>query len=236
MNGFNCILDTYLCHYGKLFWLLFALAGTMFVATVFLGAVSLFYLDIILGVALVVMGVHMLGEEFFHRSMRKSHDDSNRTINELLQWAEKSYDYTRAFKDRHERRIYRLDHKRSEHEKMVDEQFRSAVKKVIELENKLNKAVRTLDRERTLITRLDSMARDLLKERQFIERRVLDLSPNQFRALQFLRKHERMTNKDYRVHFRVSDKKAYNELMSLIQKGLIKRMGKGRTTHYVLAF
>ena len=229
-------MDTYLCHYSKLFWPLFALAGAMFIATVSLGLVNLFYLDVILGVALVVVGVHMLGEEFSHRSIRKSHDDSVRAINELLQWAEKSYDYTRAFKDRHERRIYRLDHKRAEHEKRVEGQFRSAVKKVIELENKLNKAVRSLEQEKNLITKLDRMARDLLKERQFIERRVLDLSLTQFRALQFLRKHGTLTNKDYRRQFKASDKGAYNELMALTQKGLIKSQGKGRTTHYVLAF
>ncbi len=236
MNGFNHILDTYLCHYSKLFWLLFTLAGTMFIATVSLGLVSLFYLDVILGVALVVVGIHMLGEEFSHRRIRKSQDDSVRAINELLQWAEKSYDYTRAFKDRHEMRIYRLDHKRAEHENKVEEQFRSAVKKVIELENKLNKAVRSLEQEKNLITKLDRVARDILKERQFIERRVLDLSLTQLRALQFLRRRGRLTNKDYRRQFKVSDKKAYNELMALSQKGLIKRQGKGRTTHYVLAF
>jgi hypothetical protein len=236
MNGFNRILSAYLCHYSKLFWLLFTLAGAIFISTVLLGFVSLFYLEIILGVALVVVGIHMLGEEFSHRSIRKSQDDSVRAINELLQWAEKSYDYTRAFKDRHERRIYRLDHKRAEHEKKVEEQFRSAVKKIIEMENKLNKAVRSLEQEKDLINRLEKMARELLKERQLIEGRVLDLSQTQLSALQFLRKHERMTNKDYRQQFKVSDKKAYNELMALIQKGLIKRQGKGRTTHYVLAF
>ena len=30
--------------------------------------------------------------------------------------------------------------------------------------------------------------------------------------------------------------KAYNEIMALTQMGLIRRMGKGRNTHYVLAF
>ena len=86
------------------------------------------------------------------------------------------------------------------------------------------------------VRKLDKMAKELLRERQFVERRILDLTDTQFRALQLLRKQGRLTNKDYRTKFRVSDKRAYGELMALIQKGLIKRKGKGRTTHYVLAF
>ena len=229
-------MGVYLTHYNRIFWLLFAIAGAMFIFTGIMGLTSLFYLDVILGVVIVVAGIHRLGEEFSHRNMRRSHDDAVRAINELLQWAEKSYDYTRAFKDRHEKRLFRLDQKRAEIEDKVEDQFRSAVKKVIELENKLNKAVRSLDREKELITRLDKMAKELLRERQFVERRILDLTDTQFRALQLLRKQGRLTNKDYRTKFRVSDKRAYGELMALIQKGLIKRKGKGRTTHYVLAF
>jgi hypothetical protein len=230
------MLELYTRHYSKLFWPLFALAGATFIFTIYLGMASLFYLEIILGVALVVVGIHMLGEEFAHGSVRRAQDDSIRAINELLQWAEKSYDYTRAFKDRHERRIHRLDHKRTELEGKVEQQFRSAVRKIIDMENKLSKTVRSLDQEKRLITRLDRMARDLLKERRFIERRILDLSQTQFRALQLLRNRGRITNKDYRQKFSVSDKKAYNELVALMQKGLIKRQGKGRSTHYVLAF
>ena len=236
MNGFNRAMGVYLAHYNKLFWLLFAAAGALFIFTGLLGLTSTFYLDIILGVVIVVAGIHRLGEEFSHRSMRRAHDDSVRAINELLQWAEKSYDYTRSFKDRHEKRLFHLDQRRTQLEEKVEEQFRAAVKKIIEMENKLNKTVKSLDHEKELITRLDRMAKDLLKERQFIERRILDLTDTQFRALQLLRKQGRLTNKDYRSKFRVSDKRAYGELMALTQKGLIKRQGKGRTTHYVLAF
>jgi len=236
MNGFNRAMEVYLTHYNKLFWLLFAAAGALFILTGFLGLTSLFYIDLILGVVIVVAGIHRLGEEFSHRGMRRAHDDAVRAINELLQWAEKSYDYTRAFKDRHEKRLFHLDQKRNDLENKVEDQFRSAVKKIIEMENKLNKAVKSLDHEKELITGLDRMAKDLLKERQFVERRILDLTDTQFRALQLLRKQGRLTNKDYRSKFRVSDKRAYGELMALIQKGLIKRHGKGRTTHYVLAF
>ena len=41
---------------------------------------------------------------------------------------------------------------------------------------------------------------------------------------------------DYRNMFNMSDKKAYNEIMFMFQKGIIKRKGRGRSTHYVLGF
>lgn len=236
MNDFNRALDMYLSHFNKMFWLFFALAGTVFIVSVLLGFVSLLYLDILLGIVLIFTGIHRLGEEFYNRKLKNTQDDSIRAINEILQWAEKSYDYTRSFKDLHERRIYRLDQKRAKHEKTVEVQFRDAVRKIIEMENKLNKNMRSLDQEKQLISRLDRMAREILRERRFVERRLLDLSTIQLKVLQLLRKTGKMTNKEFRTRFRVSDKKAYNELMALMQKGLIKRMGKGRSTHYVLAF
>jgi hypothetical protein len=242
MDGLNQILDRYLIHYNKLFWLLFALAGGIFIITVILGYVSLLYLDIILGVALVVVGVHMLGEEFHNRTLRNDMNESVRTINELLQWAEKSYDYTRAFKDRHEKRLFSLDQKRADHEAKVEDQFRSAVKKIIEMENKLNKTLKSLAQGMPItpapqvsITTSAPIVEEALPSKP-AEPRLSDLNKSQLKAVEFLRKTGRITNRDYRKMFRVSDKKAYNELTFLERIGLIRREGQGRNTHYVTAF
>lgn len=230
MNGFNRLITLYLKHYNKIFWIIFALAGAMFITAIFLGY---FFLDLVLGLVLVVAGVHRIGEEFFNRSMRKSQDESVRTINELLQWAQKSYDYTRDFKDRHEKRLHRLDTKRANLENKTEEQFRDAVKKIIEVENKLNRFLKQPEPEVkqapvATTRRVDTSDR--------IRPRLSDLTRNQTQAIQYLRKKGRITNKDYRKLFRISDKKAYNELIAMYQMGLIKREGKGRSTHYVLSF
>ena len=243
MNTFNGITYRYLCHYNRLFWLFFLIAAAIFIITASTSLLDIFYLEAVIGLLLVVAGINRIGDEFFNRRIKEAHDDSVRTINELLQWAEKSYDYTRAFKDKHEKRLFRLDHKRIEHTEKIDEQFRAAVKKILKMDNNLGKTLRALNQEKAVlekekknITRLDKLTRDVLRERSFIERKVLELNNNQFRALQHIRDTGMITNKDYRIRFRVSDKGAYNELMALVQKGLIKRAGKGRTTHYVLAF
>ncbi len=242
MNGFNRITDMYLSHYNKLFWLLFAIAGGIFIASVLLGILSMMYLDLVLGIVLVAAGIHRTGDEFFNRSIKSAHEDSVRTINELLQWAEKSYDYTRDFKDRHERRFHRLDRKRAEHENKTEDLFRDAVKKIIQIENRVNKALKTIEqphREISMPPRADPVpARtgEPAVTRSSIQPRLKDLSPTQTRAIQYLRKAGRITNREYRKGFRVSEKRAYNELVSMYQMGLLKREGRGRSTHYVLAF
>jgi hypothetical protein len=236
MNYFSRTVDVYLNHYNKLFWILFAIAGAMFIASMYLGFISIMYLDLVLGIVLVVAGIHRIGEEFFNRSIRNAHDDSVRAINELLQWAEKSYDYTREFKDRHEKRFHNIDRKRSDLEKKTEEQFRDAVRKIIQMENKLNKGMKTLEEDRRVIRKAEKMSREVLKERHFIERRLLDLNSNQFKAMQFMRDNGKITNKDYRTRFRVPEKRAYKDIVSMVQKGLAKRRGKGRNTHYVLSF
>lgn len=236
MNGFRRLIELYTQHYNKMFWLLFAVAGAVYIAAIF-WIISPFHLDLVLGLIIIFAGIHRLGAEFIHRSLRKSQDETVRAVNELLQWAEKSYDYTRAFKDRHERRIYRLDQKRAALEDKLEEQFRSAVKKIIELENKLNRLARALGEERAP-PRPEKPARQPRAEvkKRPPGPRLADLTRTQQAAVSFIRERGRITNKEYRQRFRVSEKKAFNDLTTLHKIGLLKRRGQGRSTHYVLAF
>ena len=259
MNGFNYIAELYISHYNKMFWLIFLAAGTMFISSVALGMLGLHYLDLVLGLVIVAAGIHRIGEEFSNRSMRKANDDSMRTINELLQWAEKSYDYTREFKDKHEKRIYRLDQKRAAHEQKTEDMFRDAVRKIIHMENRMSKVIRTIERPDLIpITKPVSSAPATIKsgkqrpgsraavpESRKAEApkpakppvpRVNDLNPAQSKAIQYLRRKGRITNKEYRQVFRATEKKAYSDLVAMYNMGLLRRRGKGRGTHYVLAF
>jgi len=236
MIGFNRAIEWYVRHYNKLFWLFFVAAGALFVAASALGMLNQWYAEILLGLLLVVVGIHRIGEEFFNRKLRESQDTSVRTINELLQWAEKSYDYTRAFKERHEKRLFHLDQRRADLENRLDEQFRSAVKKIIDLENRMNRELRALAAPAPAASAEAVSSGASLPRAAPKEARLTDLSSNQLKVIQFLRREGSITNKDYRRLFRVSDKKAYNELVFLSKLGLIRRKGKGRNTHYVLGF
>lgn len=233
MVDFNNLAEGYVRHHNRLFWLFFVIAGALFVSSVFLGVLGELYIEIVLGFLLVVVGIHRTGEEFLNRRMRESQDASVRTINELLQWAEKSYDYTRAFKERHEKRLFHLDERRADLENKLDDQFRLAVRKIIDLENRMNKGLRV---PAAPVPTAPVPAAKPTAMPPSPEGRLTDLSRSQLRAIQFLRREGKITNKDYRRLFRVSDKKAYNELAFLHKLGLIKREGRGRNTHYVLGF
>jgi hypothetical protein len=254
MTYVNRVITEYMNHYNKLFWLFFAIAGAIFILSTTIGWITLAYLDLALGMIIIAAGVHRIGDEFFKRRIIKAQTEQVRSINELLQWAEKSYDYTRAFKDRHEKRLHRLDVKRALHEDKTEEQFRDAVRKIIQMENRLNKVIRPVPPAvqvkapgptvtKTTVTSKSAPGIPAVTTKKVVETttkvvkpRLSDLDKNQSQAIKYLRKEGKITNKQYRNTFKVSDKKAYNDLVVMYNMGLIKRKGKGRNTHYVLAF
>ncbi len=261
MNALCRFMDAYLRHYNRVFWIFFIAAAGLFVALTATGFKDVFALDMILGLVIIFAGVHRLGQEHLNRRLRRAQKESERTVSELLQWAHKSYDYTRGFKESHETRLFSLDSKRAKHEKKTEEQYRDTVRKIVELENKLSKLGRMLSEpaprsgrgvqagvsRATAPGKTSGVARagDLRKKKAVtapidrapvVEARLSDLNRNQLSAISYLRKKGRITNREYRSLFRLSDKKAYNEIMFLLQKGLIRRRGKGRNTHYVLGF
>ncbi|MFC1482933.1 beta-ketoacyl-ACP synthase II [Candidatus Margulisiibacteriota bacterium] len=56
----------------------------------------------------------------------------------------------------------------------------------------------------------------------------------QQKALEFLKKNKRITNKEYRLMFNISHKTAYFELLDLVERKIIEPQGMGRSTGYVL--
>jgi len=61
------------------------------------------------------------------------------------------------------------------------------------------------------------------------------LNDRQRKALDYLRQQEFIKNKLYRELYGVSHKTAHYELIELVERGLLKQQGQGRSTHYVLA-
>lgn len=229
-------LEWYTFHYNKFFWLIFLAAGMTFIAGIFWPISAIFYFQVLVGAIIIIAGVHRIGEELNSRSLRRVQARLDRDIDEIIQWMTKSYDYTVTFKNRHENRIHSLDKKRADLEKRFDSHTEGVAKKMIEVENKVNATLKRAERDALVLERIEDMAKRMIKERELIERRMLDISARQARALKHIRSSGRITNKEYREIYKVSEKSAYNELKDLESKGLIKRKGKGRTTHYVLAF
>jgi ATP-dependent DNA helicase RecG len=61
-----------------------------------------------------------------------------------------------------------------------------------------------------------------------------DLSARQLRAVEYVRVQGRMTTKQYRETFHVSDRQALRDLNDLVGRGILVRRGSGAASHYVL--
>ena len=66
------------------------------------------------------------------------------------------------------------------------------------------------------------------------EAEQIALSVKQVKLVEFLQKESRVTNKQTRVLLKTSNKTAYKLLLGLVKNKVIKKVGGGRTTYYVL--
>lgn len=61
----------------------------------------------------------------------------------------------------------------------------------------------------------------------------LDLNERQRRAIEYIKRHGRITNREYQELCNVSKATATRELKILMQKTIIKQEGEGRNTFYI---
>ncbi len=220
-------------HRNKVFWLLFIILGSFMISGMIL---NIIYIDIILGLFIVTIGLYKLGEEFI--TDRLGHEQK-RIVNDMdgvLEWLNHSYEFTKSLQSRHENRIHKLDNKRAHMDKKIENNYREIVRKIIEVENKLNKTTKDVHKERNLVDKVDKLASLLVRERRIVEKKIFDVSERQLKALRFVRKNGRITTGEYMKNLRVRDKTALIELKELVKKGFVRRKGKGRAIHYIPSF
>lgn len=63
----------------------------------------------------------------------------------------------------------------------------------------------------------------------------LVLNARQKKAITYLKNHKKLTNRKFRDLFNVSHKTAHLELTELVDRGLLKRLGNGRSTRYTVS-
>jgi ATP-dependent DNA helicase RecG len=62
------------------------------------------------------------------------------------------------------------------------------------------------------------------------------LNDRQIKAVLYVKEKGKITNKEYRSMFDITDKTALIDLNSLCDKGILKKIGKtGRSTEYILS-
>lgn len=233
MNWDNKSLYWIGSHRNKIFWALFIILGSFMISGIM---INVFYVDILLGLFLVIIGLYKLGDEFITDKLGHEQKRIMDDMDSVLEWLNHSYDFTKSLQSRHENRIHKLDNKRADMDKRIESNYRDLVRKIIEVENKLNKTSREVQREKNLVDKVDKLASLLVKERRMIEKKVFDVSERQIKALKLVRKNGRITTRDYVKNFRVRNKTALTEIKELVKKEFIRRKGKGSAIHYVQNF
>jgi ATP-dependent DNA helicase RecG len=62
----------------------------------------------------------------------------------------------------------------------------------------------------------------------------MGLNERQIKAVLYVKKQGRITNREYRTPTNVSDEGARLDLSQLVKKGILEARGRGRSVHYVL--
>ncbi len=233
MNGDSGLTYTFGTHRNKVFWLVFIILGAVLVSGI---VTSIFYIDVLMGLFLVIIGLYKIGEEFITDNIKREQERVSEDVDNVMEWLSHSYEFTKRLKDTHENRLHHLDSKRANMDKKIEKNYRDIVRKIIEVENRLNKTSKELMREKNLIDRIDKLANLLVRERRMVESKVFDVSDRQIKALKVVRKSGRITTGDYVKRFRIRDKTALREVNDLVKKGFLKRRGRGRAIHYVPGF
>ena len=73
------------------------------------------------------------------------------------------------------------------------------------------------------------------KEIEAEKNHKLEISERQAMAIDYLKKHDRLTRREYVKMAAVSSKTAYLELYDLVNKGIVMVKGKGRSVIYLLS-
>ncbi|MCK4492103.1 MAG: hypothetical protein KAU03_05730 [Candidatus Altiarchaeales archaeon] len=69
---------------------------------------------------------------------------------------------------------------------------------------------------------------------KFEEEKIMELNERQEKALEYLKDHRRITNREYQGINKTSRETAKRELSDLVKKGILKQIGSGRGTFYQL--
>ncbi len=128
--------------FNKLFWLFFILTGFLVV----LGLASrVYFLDILLGVMLIAMGLNKLEIEMKHNRSERERMNTEHRIRSLDNMVSDTHSSLTGIRSSHELRVHKLDTKRVDQEKKIEANYRDLVRKIFNMENKMNviaKAIR----------------------------------------------------------------------------------------------
>ena len=123
-------------YYNQAFWLLFIAIGILVISGSIL-AVPL--LDLALGLLLIALGLHKIYEEVRHKSQEEERKTLLKYLDKINTWLSSSHAHNKKLAAKADYRVHNLDRKQSNLERKIDKSYRELARKIIELENELNR-------------------------------------------------------------------------------------------------
>ena len=194
-----------------IFWMLFLLAGAVLIAGLFTGTIII---DVLLSTLVIAVGFHGLIEELSSREPRRNFKKIDDSLFQISEWLEKTYMFARSTKEKHDLRLHHLDTKRSQAEERTEKKLKEFSKRMIDLENKHNSLKK-------------SLAPEEAKPLTGFERRI-------GRTVNILRKDGLITPAIYSRSMSIPRKAAIRDLTKMSRMNIVRKMGKGKTSYYVL--
>ena len=122
--------------YNHIFWAVFVAAA---IVSIIIALGDLFFFGVIFCLFVILAGIAKLEQDKNNKEIIDSFDTIDDEMSTLSRNFEKSHLYTRDTRDQTDSRIQKFESKRIETEKQIEKMYRDVVKKIIQIENSLNK-------------------------------------------------------------------------------------------------
>jgi len=132
-------------YWDKIFWLLFAAIALSLVAGTMIAAVQ-FEFFVILGLITVIIGAGKLSEELTNMKVVGHQDDIYKKLNSISHQLEKTFNLASRHKNKTEYRVQKLDKRRIDVDIKLEKRYRELASKIIEIENKVNKLSKVMNK------------------------------------------------------------------------------------------
>ena len=132
-------------HWDKIFWVLFAAMSLSLLAGIMSAAIS-FEFFVVLLLIIVIIGAGKLSEELTNIKIIDYQDDIYKKLNSISQQLEQTFDLASKHKRSTDYRVQKLDKRRIDVDIKLEKRYRELVSKIIEIENRINKLSKTMNK------------------------------------------------------------------------------------------
>ncbi|MBL7160927.1 MAG: hypothetical protein ISS93_03715 [Candidatus Aenigmarchaeota archaeon] len=128
------------------FWILFALTGALLL-------LQSPWVEILLGVIVIFIGIHRLAWELERNRTGKEKESVQEALSEIMECLREEWEHVKEVESRYENRFFQMDKRRADLEERVatlqketdnkiENNYRELVRRILELDNKMNDVAR----------------------------------------------------------------------------------------------